>query len=83
MISRKTSIILQKIISVVWPILVMIWIFLLIAYVKFENEDRERRAYFDKIEAQRKQDQEFNDMLEKARQSIEDYNNKRNRTGTE
>ena len=80
---EKTSKRLRWILEAIAPFLLFLFVLFCIIAYKAKQETDAIHARNQQREERRRQEQEFNDTLQKARQAAEDYNNMRNRTGIE
>ena len=69
--SKKISDIFRKVIEKILPLLLILWAFLFSAYIKYEKEASERRAIFERQEAQRKAQYEFQYNIQQTLKNVE------------
>lgn len=69
--SKKILDIFRKVIEKILPLLLILWAFLFSAYIKYEKEASERRAIFERQEAQRKAQQEFQYNIQQTLKNVE------------
>ena len=67
--TKKISDKFMKVIKALVPIIILIWIFLLVTYVKYEKEARIRHEQFQQRETQR----QFNNKIQQAVKDMEDF----------